>query len=187
MIKFHKHYHHHHFLSQVFFLPWYFSSWASGEPHHSGFKSQLEALSLRCVMFLVWQLLLLLLLLLLLFRFFAATECSEGFWDYAVCQCLYDLSPEELHCSIIICISIILYFLLTLWGQTELPFRLGHYCYLYVSKATKRILYFPLGIVLRYSPSSRCATAANDKRRVLTFSVKTVYLFRTISRDEKSF
>jgi hypothetical protein len=42
-------------LSQVFFLPWYFSPWASGEPHHSGFKSQLVALSLWCVMFLVWQ------------------------------------------------------------------------------------------------------------------------------------
>jgi hypothetical protein len=48
-------YYHHHFLSQVFFLPWYFCSWASGEPHHSGFKSQLVALSLWCVMFLVWQ------------------------------------------------------------------------------------------------------------------------------------
>jgi hypothetical protein len=33
-------------LSRVFFFPWYFSSWASGEPHHSGFKSQLVALSL---------------------------------------------------------------------------------------------------------------------------------------------
>jgi hypothetical protein len=42
-------------LSQVFFLPWYFSSWASGEPHHLGFKSQLVALSLWWVMFLVWQ------------------------------------------------------------------------------------------------------------------------------------
>jgi hypothetical protein len=42
-------------LSQVFFLPWYFSSWASGEPYHSSFKSQLVALSLWCVMFLVWQ------------------------------------------------------------------------------------------------------------------------------------
>jgi hypothetical protein len=41
-------------LSQVFFLPW-FSSWASGEPHHSGFKSQLVPLSLWCVMFLLWQ------------------------------------------------------------------------------------------------------------------------------------
>jgi hypothetical protein len=40
-------------LSQVFFLPWYFCSWASGEPHHSGLKSQLVALSLWCVMFLV--------------------------------------------------------------------------------------------------------------------------------------
>jgi hypothetical protein len=48
-------YHHHHFLSQVFFLPWYFSPWASSEPHHSGFKSQLVALSLWCVMFLVWH------------------------------------------------------------------------------------------------------------------------------------
>jgi hypothetical protein len=47
--------HHHHFLSQVVFLPWYISSWASGEPHHSGFKTQLVALSLWCVMFLVWQ------------------------------------------------------------------------------------------------------------------------------------
>jgi len=36
-----------------FFFPWYFSSWASGEPHLSGFKSQLVALSLWCVMFLV--------------------------------------------------------------------------------------------------------------------------------------
>jgi hypothetical protein len=33
-------------LSQVFFLPWYFCSWANGEPHHSGFKSQLVALFL---------------------------------------------------------------------------------------------------------------------------------------------
>jgi hypothetical protein len=47
-------YYYHHLLSQVFFLPSYFS-WASGEPHHSGFKSQLVALSLWCVMFLVWQ------------------------------------------------------------------------------------------------------------------------------------
>jgi hypothetical protein len=42
-------------LPRVFFRPWYFSSWASGEPHHSGFMSQLVALSLWCVMFLVWQ------------------------------------------------------------------------------------------------------------------------------------
>jgi hypothetical protein len=42
-------------LSQVFFLPWYFSSWASSEPHHSGFKSKLVALSSWCVMLLVWQ------------------------------------------------------------------------------------------------------------------------------------
>jgi hypothetical protein len=42
-------------LSQVFFLPRYFSSWASGEPHHSSFKSQLVELSSWCVMFLVWQ------------------------------------------------------------------------------------------------------------------------------------
>jgi hypothetical protein len=42
-------------LSQVFFLPWYFSSWVSGESRHSGFKSQLVALSLWCVMFLVCQ------------------------------------------------------------------------------------------------------------------------------------
>jgi hypothetical protein len=40
-------------LSQVFFLPWYFSSWASGEPQHSCFKSQIATLSLLCVMFLV--------------------------------------------------------------------------------------------------------------------------------------
>jgi hypothetical protein len=45
-------YYYYYILSQVFFLPWYFSSWASGEPHHSGFKSQL---SLWCVMFLLWQ------------------------------------------------------------------------------------------------------------------------------------
>jgi hypothetical protein len=51
----HHHHHHHYFLSQVFFLPWYFSSWVSGEPHHSGLKSQLVALSIWCVMFLVWQ------------------------------------------------------------------------------------------------------------------------------------
>jgi hypothetical protein len=42
-------------LWQVFFLPWYLSSLASGEPHHSGFTTQLIALSLWCVMFLVWQ------------------------------------------------------------------------------------------------------------------------------------
>jgi hypothetical protein len=42
-------------LSQVFFLPWYSSSWVSGEPHHSGFNSQLVTLSLWCVMFLVWK------------------------------------------------------------------------------------------------------------------------------------
>jgi hypothetical protein len=34
-------------------LPWYFSSWASGESHHSGFKSQILERSLWCVMFLV--------------------------------------------------------------------------------------------------------------------------------------
>jgi hypothetical protein len=43
------HHHHHHYcivlLSQVFF-PWNFSSRANGEPHHSGFKSQIVALSL---------------------------------------------------------------------------------------------------------------------------------------------
>jgi hypothetical protein len=50
-----QHHHHHHLLSQVLFLPWYFSSWASGEPHDSGFKSQLVALSLWCVMFLLWK------------------------------------------------------------------------------------------------------------------------------------
>jgi hypothetical protein len=36
-----------------FSFPWYFSSWASGKPHHSGFKSHIVALSLWCVMFLV--------------------------------------------------------------------------------------------------------------------------------------
>jgi hypothetical protein len=41
---------------RFFLLPWYFCSWASCEPHHSGFKSQLVALSLWCVMFLVWLL-----------------------------------------------------------------------------------------------------------------------------------
>jgi hypothetical protein len=51
----HYYYYYHHLLSQVFFLPCYFSSWASGEPHHSGFKSQLVALSLWYVMLLVWQ------------------------------------------------------------------------------------------------------------------------------------
>jgi hypothetical protein len=48
-------YYYYRLLWQVFFLLWCFSSWASGEPHHSGFKSQLVALSLWCVMFLVWQ------------------------------------------------------------------------------------------------------------------------------------
>jgi hypothetical protein len=55
LLYYYYHHHHHHFLSQVFFLPWYFSPWASGEPHHSGFKCQLVALSLWCVMFLVWR------------------------------------------------------------------------------------------------------------------------------------
>jgi hypothetical protein len=38
-----------------FSFPWYFyfCSWATGEPHHSGFKPQIVALSLWCVMFLV--------------------------------------------------------------------------------------------------------------------------------------
>jgi hypothetical protein len=35
-----------------FHFTWYFFSWASGEPHHSGFKSQTVALSLWCVTFL---------------------------------------------------------------------------------------------------------------------------------------
>jgi hypothetical protein len=39
-------------LSQVFFSR-YLSSWVSSEPHHSGFKSQIVALSLWCVMFLL--------------------------------------------------------------------------------------------------------------------------------------
>jgi hypothetical protein len=54
-------------LSQVFFSL-VLSSWASGEPHHSGFKSQIVALSLWCVMFLARRLFLenILLLLLLL-------------------------------------------------------------------------------------------------------------------------
>jgi hypothetical protein len=34
---------------------WYSSSWVNAEPRHSGFKSQIVALSLWCVMFLVWQ------------------------------------------------------------------------------------------------------------------------------------
>jgi hypothetical protein len=70
-------YYHHHFLSQVFFLPWYFCSWASGEPHHLCFKSQLVALSLWCVMFLVWQ-------------FFCkeSTECCPGIVSRYFCKLL---------------------------------------------------------------------------------------------------
>jgi hypothetical protein len=34
-------------------FPWYFFSWANGEPQHSGFKSQIVALSLWSAMFLV--------------------------------------------------------------------------------------------------------------------------------------
>jgi hypothetical protein len=37
-----------------FSFPWYFFSWASGEPYHSGFKSQIVALTIWCVMFLAW-------------------------------------------------------------------------------------------------------------------------------------
>jgi hypothetical protein len=43
------------FPYHTFSCPWYFSSWTNGEPHHSGFKSQTAALSLWCVMFLVWR------------------------------------------------------------------------------------------------------------------------------------
>jgi hypothetical protein len=43
------------FFYHRFPFPCYFSPWASGEPHHSGFKSQIVALSIWCVMFLVWQ------------------------------------------------------------------------------------------------------------------------------------
>jgi hypothetical protein len=78
-------YHHHYviiFLSQVFFLPWYFSSWASGEPQHSGFKSQLVALSLWCVMFLVWQFFVgnLLFVVLVLFPDVFVNFCSQFPW-----------------------------------------------------------------------------------------------------------
>jgi hypothetical protein len=71
-------YYYYYLLSQVFFLPWYFSSWASGEPHHSGFKSQLEALSL-----------LLLLLLLILLWFMSrgssvSTVSDHGLDDLAI-------------------------------------------------------------------------------------------------------
>jgi hypothetical protein len=45
-------YYHIVLLSHVSF-PWYLSSWANGEPHPSGFKSQSVALPLWCVMFLV--------------------------------------------------------------------------------------------------------------------------------------
>jgi hypothetical protein len=34
-------------------FPWVFCSWDSFEPHHSGFKSQIVALSLWCMMFLI--------------------------------------------------------------------------------------------------------------------------------------
>jgi hypothetical protein len=42
-----------------FHFPWYVPSSANGEPHHSGLKSQIVALSLWCVMFLVLLLLIL--------------------------------------------------------------------------------------------------------------------------------
>jgi hypothetical protein len=41
------------FSYRKFSFLWYFPSWENGETHHSGFKSQLVALSLWCVMFLV--------------------------------------------------------------------------------------------------------------------------------------
>jgi hypothetical protein len=40
------------FSYHMFHFTWYFFPWASGEPHHSGFKSQTVALSLWCVTFL---------------------------------------------------------------------------------------------------------------------------------------
>jgi predicted metalloprotease len=40
-------------LSQVFFLPWYFFSWASGELRHSGFKTQLVALSFIIIIIII--------------------------------------------------------------------------------------------------------------------------------------
>jgi hypothetical protein len=41
------------FPYHVFTFPWYFSSWASGEPHHSGFKSQTVALSLFIIIIII--------------------------------------------------------------------------------------------------------------------------------------
>jgi hypothetical protein len=88
---YYHHHHHHHFLSQVFSLHWYFS-WASGEPHHSGFKSQTVALSLWCVMFLVWQFFVgnLLSVVLVLFPDIFVNFCLQFRWP--VCR-LYPLFP----------------------------------------------------------------------------------------------
>jgi hypothetical protein len=41
------------FFCHRFSFPWYFYSWANGEPHNSEFTSKIIALSLWCVMFLV--------------------------------------------------------------------------------------------------------------------------------------
>jgi hypothetical protein len=78
---YYHYHHHHHLLSRVFFLPWYFSSWA----HHSGFKSQLVALSLWCVMFLVWQ-------------FFVRNllSSSKGYWRWCIAF-LYLVYSDIIH------------------------------------------------------------------------------------------
>jgi hypothetical protein len=77
-------YYHHQFLSQVFFFPLYFCSWASGEPHHSGFKSQLVELSLWCVMFLVWQ-----------FFCIESIECCPGIVSRYFCKLLLTIPVDS--------------------------------------------------------------------------------------------
>jgi hypothetical protein len=44
------------FSYHMFSFPWYFSSWANGQPHHSGFVSgcSTSLMMCVCVMFLVW-------------------------------------------------------------------------------------------------------------------------------------
>jgi hypothetical protein len=41
------------FSYRRFSFPWYFSAWINGEPHCKALKSQIAALSLLCVMFIV--------------------------------------------------------------------------------------------------------------------------------------
>jgi hypothetical protein len=78
-------YYYYYFLSQVLFLSWYFSPWASGEPHHSGFKSQLVALSLWCVMFLVLQIIIIIIIIINIILILSAHRVSR----------LHGTSPDE--------------------------------------------------------------------------------------------